>query len=57
MIAFTCGIVLGSAFGAFIMGLLLGREREDPMDWERRWCDAPAKKMTRPGTEAAVVLH
>jgi hypothetical protein len=35
MIAFTCGIVIGSAFGACMMGLLLSscRERfllEDP---------------------------
>jgi len=64
MIAFACGIALGSAFGAVVMGLLWANDREDrnlhvpparlPV---RRQPDARVKNVARVVVGAPALMH
>jgi hypothetical protein len=61
MIAFVCGVALGSAFGDCVMGWLWAGERAGrdlPTEVvPRRWRDGEVKKLTRPRLEPGVMLH
>ena len=61
MIAFACGIAVGSAFGACVMGLLWAnaRDRRTPSVRlvPRRSRDARVKKLARVAVGAEAMMH
>ncbi|HLK12963.1 MAG TPA: hypothetical protein VKW76_16430 [Candidatus Binatia bacterium] len=61
MIAFVCGVALGSAFGVCLMGWLWAGERAGRAvateAAPRRWRDGGVKKLTRARLEPGVMLH
>lgn len=64
MIAFACGIALGSAFGAVVMGLLWASDREQrdlPVPPARlpvrRQPDGPVKNVPRVVVGAPALMH
>jgi|GEM_PF-1550350 hypothetical protein len=61
MIAFACGVALGSAFGVCVMGWLWAGDRAARTAARaavpRRWHDEGVKKLTRARLEPGMLLH
>jgi hypothetical protein len=61
MIAFACGIALGSAFGAVIMGLLWASDREQrpsvPIRSARRFDDVRVTNVAPVALSQPALLH